>query len=114
MKIFKSDEMKKKDDRPGLRGAIVHGVGLTVTRWEMEAGAVLADHSHPHAQIAYIQSGRYIFRVEGREPYEASAGDFLIFAPNEVHGGDVLEGGIVVDSFCPTRDDFKKEMGWED
>ena len=114
MKIFKSDEMKKKDDRPGMKGAIVHGVGLTMTRWEMETGAVLADHSHPHAQITYIESGRYKFRVEGSEPYEASSGDFLIFAPDEVHGGDALEGGVVVDSFCPTRDDFKKEMGWED
>ena len=114
MRIFKIDEMRKKDDRPGMRGAIVHGVGLTMTRWEMETGAVLTGHSHPHAQITFIQSGRYKFRVEGHEPYEASAGDFLIFEPNEVHGGDVLEGGIVIDSFCPERDDFKKEMGWED
>jgi quercetin dioxygenase-like cupin family protein len=114
VKIFKSQEMKKKDDRPGMKGVAVHGVGLTVTRWEMEAGAVLADHSHIHAQITYIESGRYKFRVQGREPYEASPGDFLIFEPNEVHGAEVLEGGIVMDSFCPTRDDFKKELGWED
>ena len=114
MQIFKSNEMKKKEDRPGMKGTIVHGVGLTMTRWEMETGALLADHSHPHAQITYIESGRYKFKTEGREPYEASAGDFLIFAPNEIHGGNVLEGGIVMDAFCPARDDFKQEMGWED
>ena len=51
MKTFKSDEMRKKDNRPGMRAAIVHGVGLTMTRWEMDAGAVLVDHSHPHAQV---------------------------------------------------------------
>ena len=114
MKTFKSDDMRKKDDRPGMRAAIVHGVGLTMTRWEMDAGAVLTNHSHPHAQISYIQSGRYKFRVNCLEPYEASAGDFLIFEPNETHGADVLESGIVLDSFCPERDDFKIEMGWED
>ena len=114
MRVCKSHEMKKKEDRPGMKATIVHGVGLTVTRWEMETGAVLADHSHHHAQITYIESGRYKFRVEGREPYEAAAGDFLIFEPNEKHGGDVLESGIVMDAFCPARDDFKKELGWED
>lgn len=114
MKIFKVNDMKKKEDRPGMKAAIVHGAGLTVTRWEMEAGAILVDHSHIHAQITYIESGRFRFRVEGREPYEAFPGDFLIFAPNEVHGADVLEDGIVMDSFCPARDDFKKELGWED
>ena len=114
MRICKSHEMKKKDDRPGMKAVIVHGLGLTFTRWEMETGAILTDHSHPHAQITYIQSGRYKFRVEGREPYEATAGDFLIFEPNEKHGADVLEGGIVMDAFCPARDDFKKELGWED
>ncbi|MDR3076585.1 MAG: cupin domain-containing protein [Synergistaceae bacterium] len=114
MKIFKCGEIRKKDDRPGMKAAIVHGVGLSLTRWEMEAGAVLADHSHPHAQISFISSGRYLFRVAGREPYEATAGDFLIFEPNELHGADVIESGVVIDAFAPSRDDFKKELGWED
>lgn len=114
MRVFKSHEMKKKEDRPGMKAAIAHGVGLTFARWEMEAGAILTDHSHPHAQITYIHSGRYRFRVGGREPYEASAGDFLIFEPDETHGGDVLESGIVMDAFSPARDDFKKELNWED
>jgi quercetin dioxygenase-like cupin family protein len=106
--------MKKNDDRPGMKAAVVHGAGLSLTRWEMEAGAILADHSHPHAQISYIVSGRYKFRRAGREPYEAAAGDFLIFEPNETHGADVIESGIVVDAFSPSRDDFKKELGWEE
>ena len=114
MRVFKKSEMKKKEDRPGMKGTIVHGEGLTFTLWEMETGGVLAEHSHPNAQITYINSGRYVFRVEGREPHEAVAGDFLIFEPNETHGGEVLEGGVVMDAFCPARDDFKKELGWED
>jgi quercetin dioxygenase-like cupin family protein len=114
VKIFKCGELRKKDDRPGMKATIVHGVGLSVTLWEMETGAMLSDHSHPHAQISFIVSGIYSFRREGKEPYIATAGDFLIFAPNETHGSDVIEGGIVIDSFSPEREDFKKELDWKD
>ncbi|MDR1650550.1 MAG: cupin domain-containing protein [Synergistaceae bacterium] len=114
MRVFKCGEMKLKDDRPLAKAAAVHGAGLSMTRWEMETGAELSDHSHPHAQISFVVSGRYSFRSEGRAPYEASAGDFLIFEPNEPHGAYVLEGGVMIDAFCPEREDFKRELGWED
>jgi quercetin dioxygenase-like cupin family protein len=104
----------KKIDRPGMSAAVVHGEGLSFARWEMERGADLADHSHPHAQITYIIKGRVRFRRAGNESFTAAAGDFLIFEPNEVHGGEVLEDSLVVDAFCPVREDFRKESGWQD
>jgi quercetin dioxygenase-like cupin family protein len=114
MKVYKCDEMRKKDDRPGMKAAIVHGEGLTLTRWELEKGADLADHTHPHTQITLIVSGGIRFRLAGGESYAATAGDYLIFEPNERHGGEVLEDTIAVDAFSPAREDFKARLGWVD
>jgi quercetin dioxygenase-like cupin family protein len=114
MKIYKCGEMRTKDDRPGMKAAIVHGVGLSLTRWEMQKGADLPDHSHPHAQITLVVSGSIRFRPDSEEPYTAVAGDYLIFEPNERHGGEALEDTVAVDAFSPAREDFKAELGWQD
>jgi quercetin dioxygenase-like cupin family protein len=80
----------------------------------MQKGADLPDHSHPHAQITLMMSGSIRFRLGGDEPYTAVAGDYLIFEPNERHGGEVLEDTVAVDAFSPAREDFKAELGWKD
>ena len=64
MKIYKCSEMRKKDDRPGMKATIVHGEGLTLARWEMEKGADLAEHSHANAQITLIVRGGIRFRLD--------------------------------------------------
>jgi quercetin dioxygenase-like cupin family protein len=114
LRTFKKDELKKKEDRPGMKAAIVHGEGLSLSRWELEVGAKLADHSHPHTQITFIISGKMNFRRQGKEPFTAVAGDFIVFEPNEVHGADVIEYTIAMDAFAPAREDFKKELDWKD
>ena len=114
MKTYKSSEIRKFDKRPGLIGTFVHGKGITVAHWAFDKDSVLAAHSHHHEQIAYVVSGKVRFETEDGEAKIVEAGDFVVFAPNETHGGLALENSVVLDSFSPAREDFKTEMDWKD
>lgn len=111
MKGYSSSEIKKFDKRPGLVGTFVHGDALSLTHWTFARDAVLAAHAHHNEQITYVVSGCIAFDREGQEPLVAKAGDFVVFAPNETHGGRALEDSVAIDAFSPVREDFKKEMG---
>jgi quercetin dioxygenase-like cupin family protein len=113
LKAYKGADVKKFDKRPGLVGTFVHGEGQTLAYWTFEEGAVLASHSHVHAQITCVVSGKLRFETEGGSAV-AGPGDFVVFAPNETHGGVCLEKAVALDAFAPAREDFKAEMGWTD
>lgn len=110
MHLIKNSDIPKYDKRPGMVGTFAHGEGLSLTHWTFECDAVLARHSHHHEQITYVVKGKIRFDRDEMEPLIACEGDFVVFAPNEPHGGMALEGTVVVDGFCPAREDFKKEM----
>ena len=114
MKTYKGSEIKKFDKRPGLLGTMGHGAGLTLAHWLFDKDAVLAAHSHHHEQISYVISGKVRFELDSGETRVLDAGDFAVFAPNEIHGGTALEDSVVVDAFSPAREDFKAEMNWKD
>ena len=114
MKTYKSAEMEKFTKRPGLTGTFVHGKDLTLAHWLFEKDMPLASHSHPHAQITYVVSGKIRFETGDGRAEVVEAGHFVVFAPDEVHGGLALEESVAVDAFSPAREDFKEEMGWKD
>lgn len=70
-----------------------------------ETGAVGSVHSHPHTQITYVVSGRFLFTI-GDEQKEVSAGDTLLKQDGVKHGCTCLEKGILLDIFTPMREDF--------
>ncbi len=88
-----------------IRTVLAHSPELMVVRFAFKAGDQGALHSHPHVQSTYVQSGRYRFSVEGVET-EVGPGDAFVIPSNAVHGCLCLEGGELIDSFTPRRDDF--------
>ena len=63
---------------------------MTVAFRFAAAGATGAPHHHPHVQSTFVQSGRFLFTIAGR--------DF--------EGCVCLEPGLLIDGFTPRRDDF--------
>ena len=93
---------------PGVtRRILAHGPDAMCVENVFETGAVGSLHSHPHTQISYVVSGRFRFTV-GDETYEVKAGDTLLKRDGVIHGCVALEGGILLDFFTPTREDFIK------
>ena len=72
-----------------------------------EAGAVGAEHTHPHTQCSYVLSGRFLYTVEG-EGVELAPGDSIVVPSNLPHGTVCLEKGALLDIFTPERQDFLK------
>ena len=78
---------------------------LLVARVWFEKGAVGEIHAHPHAQMTYVESGIFEYRV-GDEVRRLEAGDCARVSPDTMHGTTCLEAGVLIDVFSPCRDDF--------
>ncbi|WP_275097829.1 cupin domain-containing protein [Sedimenticola hydrogenitrophicus] len=78
---------------------------LMVVAFGFQKDAVGALHQHPHVQSTYVQSGRFLFSVDG-ETLTLEPGDSLIVPSEAVHGCQCLESGTLIDTFTPRRDDF--------
>ncbi|CUA92676.1 cupin domain-containing protein [Pannonibacter sp. Q-1] len=62
-------------------------------------------HNHPHIQSTYVESGRFLFQVDGKET-EVGPGDSFVIPSMAIHGCRCLEPGTLIDTFTPRRDDF--------
>ena len=72
-----------------------------------EAGAIGADHTHPHTQLSYVLAGRFRYTVEGKS-VEMKPGDSIVVPGGAVHGTVCLDSGILLVVFTPAREDFVK------
>ncbi|MDR2527534.1 MAG: cupin domain-containing protein [Synergistaceae bacterium] len=112
LKVYASAEIAKFDERPGMVGVFAHGEGVSLTHWVFKKDAVLPLHSHRHEQITYVVSGKIRFETGDGNTTTVLAGTFIVFAPNEPHGGAAMEDSVALDAFSPAREDFKAQMGW--
>lgn len=94
---------------PGVtKRVLAYSDDLMVVENTFEKGAVGAFHHHPHTQITYIKSGRFLFEIDG-EKHEVTEGDTLLKTDGVVHGCVCLEPGVLIDVFAPYREDFVKD-----
>ena len=102
-------DVELEDLGDGIRRKILaYSDELMMVRAWFEEGAVGTLHTHPHSQIAYVESGRFRASIDGQER-ELVAGDTYYAAPGIVHGAVCLEAGVLIDVFTPKRSDFLGE-----
>jgi quercetin dioxygenase-like cupin family protein len=91
---------------PGIRRKVLcHDDGIMLVRFAFEAGAVGAEHSHPHKQVSVIESGVFDLTIAGKTK-RLKAGDSYLVAPDLLHSAVAVEAGVIVDVFSPLREDF--------
>ena len=92
---------------PGVtRRMLAHDPGVMLCEHRFEADTDLPAHSHPHAQITYILSGRLRFGTEGEEAVEMTPGDSVLVPGGVTHFARALEPTVVLDVFTPAREDY--------
>ena len=102
----KDDKDKKVDLGKGVsRQVMSYGGGMMAVTVDFEKDAMGAAHAHPHEQITYCVSGRFLFTLDGVQEI-LNPGDTLYCGPDLVHGITCLEAGRVMDVFTPIRQDF--------
>ena len=101
-----SDRAKKEDMGDGIiRQIMGYNDSLMLARACFEKGAIGYTHNHPHAQLAYVESGVFEFTV-GEETTTLKKGDCAYVPPDVEHGAVCLEAGVLLDMFSPLREDF--------
>jgi quercetin dioxygenase-like cupin family protein len=91
---------------PGFHGRYVHSARVTQGRVDIDAGAILPKHSHPHEQWTTVISGTLELTVEG-VLYVLHPGHVLYIPPNAPHSARAPTACQVIDVFHPVREDYR-------
>jgi quercetin dioxygenase-like cupin family protein len=100
------NDVKGKEIVPGLYGRFVHGENITLSFVEIEPGADLPEHSHPHEQITYIIEGE-LDMVIGGSTMLLTAGMVHVIPGNTPHSAHARTACKVLDAFSPVREDYR-------
>ena len=100
------EDIEKKELVAGFKVRFIHSENMTFSFWDIEKGAQLPEHSHPHEQVTHIIEGRFELTVDG-ESKELGPGTVVIIPPHAVHSGKALARSRVTDVFYPIREDYR-------
>ncbi len=78
---------------------------ILMARATFAKGSVGTNHSHPHSQVTYIESGQFEINIDGKTQV-LGVGDAFYVPPNADHGSLCLQAGALIDVFSPIREDF--------
>ncbi len=81
---FKVDDLPFRGSSHNFIGAEHGDVGISVFLFNGLPGSGPGPHRHPYDEVQFIQQGRALYNVEGKE-FEAGAGDILVIKAGEVH-----------------------------
>jgi quercetin dioxygenase-like cupin family protein len=91
---------------PGCRMRTPYGEKLMLSYLEMDEGAVVPLHHHPHEQGGMLLQGRLELTI-GDETRVVEAGSMFLIPPNTPHKATAVDGPVVVlDVFSPVREDY--------
>ena len=91
---------------PGFRGKMVHGAQMTLAFWEVEAGAEVPEHHHPHEQAMQVLEGTFEFTLDGvTQVYHP--GDLVLIPSGVPHSGKALTPCRLMDVFTPVREAYR-------
>ena len=90
---------------PGFHGKLVHTERVTLVAWEIDEGAILPEHSHPHEQMAIITEGQFEITVGG-ETQVLVPGVVGVIPGNVKHSGKAITACKIFDVFQPPREDY--------
>jgi quercetin dioxygenase-like cupin family protein len=113
MEITSSAESEPTEAVEGVHlSLLADGKSMNVQRFEIEPGAEVPEHSHPHEQAGVVVEGQLTFVLEDGTERTVGPGDSYSLASDEVHGaenrGEVRVVGY--DVFSPPR----TEPDWKD
>ncbi len=108
MPYFNPADIEPIEPVPGCRMRTPHGEHLMLSYLEMDEGAVVPMHSHPHEQGGMLIKGRVELTI-GDEVRICEAGSLFLIPPNTPHKAVAVGGpAVVLDVFSPVREDYAK------
>lgn len=105
--ILRIDDCVARHPFPGVLMHAFEAEKMTVSIVDMEPGAVIDEHSHPHEQVGYMVRGGGDFIIAGKS-YRVGEGQMWRLpggVPHKVVAGPA--GLRAVDVFYPVREDMR-------
>jgi quercetin dioxygenase-like cupin family protein len=105
MNLYNWDEMPREEITELLTRRYISGEQLTLARFTLRKGCLVATHSHANEQLSTILTGALKFVINGREII-VRAGETLHIPPNTPHSAEAVEDTDAIDAFAPVRSDW--------
>jgi quercetin dioxygenase-like cupin family protein len=99
-------ELARSEPVAGYRLRFVHTPGMTMSFWDVEPGAVMPEHTHPHEQISVMIEGEFELTVDG-VTRTVREGDVALILSGVPHSGRAVTRCRIYDAFHPPREDFR-------
>ncbi|ELY89511.1 cupin [Natrialba hulunbeirensis JCM 10989] len=99
-------EIEASEAADGVHLALMAGSdSMNVQHFEIEPGATVEEHSHPHEQTGFIYEGELTFLTDGEE-IVCGPGDSYALPGDQPHGAENRGDDTVrgVDIFSPPRE----------
>lgn len=106
MAFLKIADLASREQMPGFHGRFIHADRVTIVHWEIDAGAKLPEHSHPHEQVSNLLEGAFDMTIDGTEN-RLTAGSVAVIPSNAVHSGRAVTACHFIDVFQPVREDYR-------
>ncbi len=104
-----AEAIRAVDAFPGVvRRTLASGDRLTLVQIDIEAGAVVPEHVHPHEQAGTVIPGRILLRVgpPGSPEREVAQGGGYLIPGDLPHEVRALEPARLIEVFAPVREEF--------
>lgn len=106
MPFIDINTVKPLEVLPGCRMRTPFGENLMLSYLEMDEGAIVPMHDHPHEQGGMLLKGKLELTI-GDDARVVEAGSMFIIPPNTPHKAVAVEGpAVVLDVFSPVREDY--------
>lgn len=99
-------DLEEREPVPGYHVKFVHAGSMTLAYWDVEAGATLPEHSHPHEQVSTLIEGTFQMTLDG-ETRQLDTGTVAVIPPDTPHRGQAVTHCRIIDAFHPVREDYR-------
>lgn len=100
-------EMSRHGIFPGVTIRTCSCEHMMLSLADLEPGAVVAEHAHPHEQVGIVLEGRVRFHIGGEEKL-LGPGDLFRIPGHVRHHVTVLDQPArILDIFHPLRDEYR-------
>ena len=106
MPFIDIDDYESVELAPGARARTPYGRHIMMSYLELDEGAVVPVHRHPHEQAGMLLEGRIELTI-GDETRLCKPGGMFIIPPDTAHRAVAVDGpALVLDIFSPVREDY--------
>jgi quercetin dioxygenase-like cupin family protein len=110
MPFIDINDFPAQEVTPGCRLRTPYGENMMLSYLEMDEGAEIPLHHHPHEQGGMLIKGNMQLTI-GDETRICHAGDMFLIPSNVPHRAVAVDGpAVVMDVFSPVREDYVELM----